>query len=223
MPLHDTADGLILVQSRGRPSNVQKRQMACSEYINTAIEDLRQSLRLTEQSKICLILSCATTEMIQLVSMHPEVWFMDVTFGTNVQKQRLFVGAVRSPTRGTFPFNLTVICSERKWVFDTIYRQAFIALYGATTVSRNRLALFDEDAAEYGPFENCIATMDEYKNSSVMLCSFHAVYTPFKKDVLSKFPRKSSASGELTLKGRIIGEEFIISFMCLSHMLSFSH
>ena len=41
---------------------------------------------------------------------------MDVTFGTNVQKQQLFVGAMRTPTRETFAFNLTVIPSEKKWV-----------------------------------------------------------------------------------------------------------
>lgn len=218
MIMHDSAEGLISIQSRGRPSNEHKYQrLNCPQLLKDKVEELRRNLRLPQQSKMLLLLSCATDEMIRLVSMHPEVWFMDVTFGTNFQKRGLFVAAVRTPSGETFPFNLMIIPSEQRWVFDFIYKHAFTFLYGPITCSRNRLALFDEDTSEYLPFENCIQTRDEYKMSNVMLCTFHAVWGPYKKDVLSKFPRHSTSSGAcLSDNMRLIGE-FANSYISRPH------
>lgn len=74
MLMHDTAEGLIAIQSRGHPSNDEKRKrLLCPNFMTAAVEELRRDLRLSAESKILLMLSCATDEMIQIVSMHPEV------------------------------------------------------------------------------------------------------------------------------------------------------
>ena len=54
----------------------------------------------------------------------------------------------------------------------------------------NRLVLTDEEDAENRSFETLIVSHDAFKSSSVMLCIFHAIWQPFKKDIYLELPRK---------------------------------
>ncbi len=87
--------------------------------------------------------------------------------------------AIRTPTGKTFPGNYTIIPSSKKWVFHSMFRLAFLSLYGEHVCSMNRLVLTDEEDAEYHAFETMIATHDAFCSSKVMLCTFHAVWQPF--------------------------------------------
>jgi len=120
--------------------------------------------------------------------------------GTNPQKRQLFVMAVRTATGTTLPGNLTIIPSEQKWVFhsNSIYSLAFRYLYSDAVCCRNRLLLSDEDDAEYGSFEALIDTSGIFAKSKVMLCTFHAIWLAFKKDILPKL--------ELFPHGKVYGE-----------------
>ena len=91
--------------------------------------------------------------------------------------------AVRTPSGTTLPGNLTIIPSEQKWVFYLIYQLAFPHLYSAEVCSRNRLVLSNEDDALYKSFESLIQTNDVFKRLKVMLCTFHAIWMSFKKDI----------------------------------------
>ena len=104
--------------------------------------------------------------------------------GTNWQKKQLFVMAVRTPSGTTLPGNLTIIPSQQKWVFHAIYQLAFPHLYSSDVCSRNRLVLTDKDDAEYKSFESDIESIDDFKRSTVMLCTFHGIWLAFKKDLL---------------------------------------
>jgi hypothetical protein len=72
----------------------------------------------------------------------------------------------------------------------------------------NRLVLTDEEDAEYRSFESLIATNDNFQSSKVMLCIFHAIWQPFKRDVYPLCPRKSKKGQpiELTKVGSAWGE-----------------
>jgi hypothetical protein len=86
-----------------------------------------------------VLVSMATDEMIRLVLMYPEVWFMETTAGeyefildmnsyfllisihmyfyfpgVNRHKKELFVVAARTPCGKTFPGNFTNIPSSKK-------------------------------------------------------------------------------------------------------------
>ncbi len=50
--------------------------------------------------------------------------------------------------------------------------------------SKNRVVITDKDDAEYRSFESLIDTLDIFAKSTVMLCTFHAIWMPFKKDLL---------------------------------------
>jgi hypothetical protein len=127
--------------------------------------------------------------------------------------------AIRTPTGETFPVNYTIIPSSQKWVFHSIFRLAFLSLYGEHIFSMNRLVLTDEEDAEYPAFETMIATHDAFCSSKVMLCTFHAVWQPFKWDIYNVLPSKKSPKGkviELTDVGKLWGENLFVIYRILS-------
>jgi hypothetical protein len=93
--------------------------------------------------------------------------------------------AVCTPSGRTLHGNLAIIPSEQSWVFHAIYQYAFPHFYSLEVCSRNRLVLTDKDEAEYRSFEALIKTTSDFKQSTVMLCTFHCVWMAFKKDLLT--------------------------------------
>jgi hypothetical protein len=66
---------------------------------------------------ICLLLYCSDTHF----NYHNDT-------GTNLNKQELFVMAIRTPTGRAFPGRFTIIPSSKKWVFHAIFWHAFLSL-----------------------------------------------------------------------------------------------
>ena len=93
--------------------------------------------------------------------------------------------AVRTPSGRTLPGNLAIIPSEQSWVFHAIYQHVFSHLYSSKVCSRNCLVFTNKDEAEYRSFEALIKTTSDFKQSTVMLCTFHGVLMAFKKDLLT--------------------------------------
>ncbi len=130
--------------------------------------------------------------------------------------------AVCFPSGKTFPGNFTIIPSANKWVFHAIYRLAFLSLYVDHICSLNWLVITDEEDAEYCSFETLILTHEMFRSSTVMLCMFHAIWQPFKRDIYHLLPSKTSQNGkliQLTEVGRAWGEYtwYTIVFMILYH------
>jgi len=63
----------------------------------------------------------------------------------------------------------------------------------------NGLVLTDEEDAEYRSFESLIATNVKFKKSKVMLCIFHAIWQPYKRDIYPLCPKKSKKGKPLEL------------------------
>ena len=122
--------------------------------------------------------------------------------------------AVRTPSGRTFPGNFTIIPSAQKWVFHSIFRLAFTSLYGEEVCSMNRLVLTDEEDAEYRSFETLIVSHDAFKSSSVMLCIFHAIWQPFKKDIYLELPQKLGPDKPVELSD--VGRTWVMSLANIS-------
>jgi hypothetical protein len=58
-----------------------KKRLECPEQIEEEVAGLRKDYLLNNKCKMLVLVSMATDEMIRLVSMYPEVWFMDTTAG----------------------------------------------------------------------------------------------------------------------------------------------
>jgi hypothetical protein len=67
----------------GCPSNEEVIiSLDCSAKIQSDLERLRDDYILNnEKSQMLVMISMATNEMIQLVAMYPDVWFVDTTAG----------------------------------------------------------------------------------------------------------------------------------------------
>ena len=117
-----------------------------------------------------------------------------------------------------FPGNYTIIPSAKKWVFHAIYRLAFLSLFGEHICLLNQLVITDEEDAEYRSFETLILTHEMFCSSTVMLCTFHAIWQPFKRDIYHLLPSKKSTTGkliQLTEIGRAWGESTWHIILCM--------
>jgi hypothetical protein len=79
--------------------------------------------------------------------------------------------AIRTPTGKTFPGNYTIIPPSKKWVFHSIFRLAFMSLYGEHVCSMNRLVLTNEEDAEYHAFNSLTAIDGHDRQYFNKLCS----------------------------------------------------
>jgi hypothetical protein len=83
----------------------------------------------------------------------------------------------------------------------------------------NQLVLTDEEDAKNCAFKTMISTHDEFRLSTVMLCTFHAVLQPFKWDIYNLMPSNKSPKGsiiELIDVEKARGEYFYLIYQFLS-------
>ena len=158
------------------------------------------------------MLSMANDDMIRLCMMYPETFFFDVTGGTNNMSHNVFIMCTKDSSGKCFATNVTVIPSERSWVFMTIFKFAFEHLYGEITIERNRLGLTDKDIAKYGALLNCINTCPMWKNSKLMLCVFHAVWKPFNEMIKPRLPKNGKM---FTTVGKLYGKNIVCIYIAL--------
>jgi len=75
-------NGSLYACSKGRPTKaLAKKRLECPDEIEEELAGLRKDFLLTDDCQMLVLVSMATDEMIRLVSMFPEVWFMDTTAG----------------------------------------------------------------------------------------------------------------------------------------------
>ena len=87
------------------------------------------------------MLSMANDDMIRLCMMYPEKFFFDVTGGKNNMKCNVFIMCTKDSSGQCFAKNITVIPSERSWVFMTIFKFSFEHLYGQITVEHEQVGI----------------------------------------------------------------------------------
>lgn len=191
--------------------------MSCPRKLKAELKKLKEEMSYKPGTEILLAISIASDEMTRHVHMFPEVFYMDVTYNTNRQKRDLFVMVLKDASGETFVGNLTVIPSGQLWVYMKIYQTFFLKLYGGHTISRNRLALTDDDKTEYGPFENCIKTNEFYEDSTHMLCIFHAIVKAYHERVYPLLPARNKGGKRLLTK---LGKDYCKLFCILFHMVS---
>lgn len=197
-------DGRLLVyKNKGRPTREETVVMNCSDAMRHELQKLKADMGYPGSTEVLLAVAIATDEMLRHVHMFPEVFFMDVTSGTNRQKRDLFVLVVRDSSGECYIGNITVIPSGQSWVFMKIYETFFFLLFGKRTISRNRLCLTDDDKAEILPLEKLMVTENHWKKSRHMLCVFHALVKAFHEKNYPLLPSvSSSGKRKLTDVGR---------------------
>ena len=64
--------------ARGRPTS---NGFECTSEMREKILELRNDFNMHNKTKMLLFISIATNDMVKYVSMYPEVWFLDCTYG----------------------------------------------------------------------------------------------------------------------------------------------
>jgi len=209
---HVENSGFNVYRSKGRPSQEEVTRMAVPHKMEEEMKALRKELNYDDGTEIVLILSFASDEMIRMVNMFPDVFFMDVTSSTNRQNKPLFLMVVKDANGESHIGNISVLPSEKKWVFNEIFKTVFLELYGEHTIQRNQLMLTDEDTAFYEPIMESIASLPCYEGSEHMLCMFHALAKKFKEIVYPKLPHKKCGK-VLDERGEKYGGYYFRHFM----------
>ncbi len=113
---------------------------------------------------------------------------MDVTCCMNCQNKPLFLMVDKDTNGESHIGNISALPSEKKGVFNEMFKHVFVELFGEHTVCRNFLMLTDEDSAPYKPIMDSIATRVEYQQIKHMLCMFHAIAKKFKEKIYPQLP-----------------------------------
>ena len=89
--VYDDPDlGVVAIsEPRGRP-----KQLTVDPTIRGEIIDLREALTFDNKTKLVLLLTFSTNEMVKQTMMYPEVYFMDCTGRANREKRELFISVV---------------------------------------------------------------------------------------------------------------------------------
>ncbi len=80
--VHVSGEGLF-AHAKGRPTEETRIQLNCSDSIQQKVLQLRKDFAIHDNTKMLVMISISTKDMIRFVSMHPEVWFIDCTAGTS--------------------------------------------------------------------------------------------------------------------------------------------
>ncbi len=135
-------------QSKGHPSQESMELMSIPECMEEHIKSLKSEMNYKDGTEIVLILLFASDKMICMVNMFPQVFFMDVTCSTNCQNKPLFLIVLENAIGEACIGNISVLPSEKHWVFNEIFKTVFTELYGESRICCNCLMLTDKDSAE---------------------------------------------------------------------------
>ena len=82
MVQHETGNGLYAYPKGlpGRDSRIGEK-LPCPVDVDQKLCKLRLDYGISESKSMMVFISLATKEMVQFISMYPEVWFMDCTAG----------------------------------------------------------------------------------------------------------------------------------------------
>ncbi len=81
--MHD--DSGLFACGKGQPTKEATRiKLECPKQIEDDLKSMREDFLINDKSQMLVMLSMATDEIICLVAMYPDVWFMDTTEGKSV-------------------------------------------------------------------------------------------------------------------------------------------
>ncbi len=112
---HVEGIGFNVYRSKGRPSQESIQLMSLPKHMEEHIKSLHSKMNYKDDTEIVLILSFASDEMICMVNMFPEVFFMDVTCSTNCQNKYLFLIVLKDANGEAHIGNISVLPSEKHW------------------------------------------------------------------------------------------------------------
>ncbi len=116
--------------STGHTTKEKVESMKLPNVMENYMKTLQCKMNYENGTEIVLMLLSVSDEMIQMVNMFPVVFFVDVTCSTNCQNKPLFLMVVKDTNGETHIGNICVLPSEKKWVFNEMFKCVFVEHYG---------------------------------------------------------------------------------------------
>ena len=171
--LTKTEEGLLVTTGKGRPkkevSTTISSGFVFDRYNSTFDGDSKKrSLKLSDSQSLLLAVAWTTDDEVLLMEMFPEVWFLDVTAGTNKEGRGLFLVVDKDSNNMGFTGVRILLLSEQLWVFDWIFRHCLASLLPSSTIRRNKVCITDGDPQMHG----ALGTKQAHRN---IWCGDHAI------------------------------------------------
>ena len=186
---------LLSERGKGRPrkqANIQMKYKYGNEttpaFVPQEAHDdairIREHLKIRDDQSILLAVAWVTDKEAKFAQKFPEVFFVDATSSTNVEKRELVLVCGKDSCNAGFTAMRIFVPSEKQWVYNWIYMDAIPKLLGKSTTLRNRLILTDGDRNNYTPLDQSIAVDNSsWCNSSHGLCEWHLLGQSWQRQV----------------------------------------
>jgi len=192
--LTDTLSGLLVRRGKGRPSKLQPIPENFASY---SAHGKRDSLMLSDSQELLLAVGWVLDHELQLLSMFPEVFFMDVTCKTNKEGRGLFLVAGKDGNNCGFTAARIFLPSEQRWVFDWIFSTALPSLLSEEVIRKNKLCVTDGDPQMFEALRSQQAKREVWLGSHVF-CEWHLLVVGWKVHVSCTVPRGDEVCQEFS-------------------------
>ena len=128
---------------------------------------------MTNEGKMLVLFLFNNAQEMRLLRMHPDVWQMDTTHGTNSEKKELFTIAATDGNKKAFTVCRAYIPNAQAWVFATLFNDCLPIFLGNQILSRNKLIMTDGATNEYVPLILSTGEGNAFPNTCHGLCYFH--------------------------------------------------
>jgi hypothetical protein len=125
-------------------------QVEVDKNVETA-DFIREAMTLDNGKTLLLFVAWVTYDDLKFTTMFPEVISFNTTYGINVERRPLCVGAGTCNNRMIFPVFHAFMPSECEWVWMYCYEVALPALLGKEVVSQIKHINTDGDIKIYEP------------------------------------------------------------------------
>jgi len=164
--IESTNEHGMTTRGKAKLNEAEKIQLA------TMLKPIHARMRVGQ--KILLAVAWARADEKRLFELHPEVFMIDVTFGTNCEGRPLGMTAAVDSNMHSFTPLRAFLPSECRWVFRWLWEEAILTLLGKETLNRVQLVLSDGDSKIYVPFDDA-QKKGLYRNAVHGLCQYHLV------------------------------------------------
>jgi hypothetical protein len=176
--IHSSDQGYKLRVPKGRPSK------ECESLTNLNIDDIRQTMKINDGQDVLLAFAWTTAKEAEMAKKFPEVFVMDVTEKTNVEKRGTFIVTGIDGNNKIFIALHCFMPNGFMETYDWIYDYAFPLLVGEDAIANNEVVLTDGEYALYDPLVNLSQVNSPWKNTKHMLCEYHVLEQDWMKVVM---------------------------------------
>jgi hypothetical protein len=145
---------------------------------------IREAMTLDDGKTLLLFVAWVTDDDLKFTTMFPEVISFDTTYGTNMERRPLIVGAGTCNNRMNFPVFSAFMPSECKWARMYCYEVAFPALLGKEFISWIKQINIDGERKIYEPLTKLSLEVNSpWYRVKHCICAYHMIDKLFKTKV----------------------------------------